>query len=68
METSKIPRPLPAEGQDPCTPGGVVAGSGALARGLGQPAYRGATYRATVIAGVALALILCVLLGVLFVS
>jgi hypothetical protein len=55
------PSPLPASNvQDGCTPGGVIAGSGALARGLARPAFHGGTYRATLVAGVVLLLLIAV--------
>ncbi len=38
---------------EPNTPGGVIAGTGALARGLSQPAYHGSTFRATLVLGAA---------------
>ncbi len=36
---------------EPNTPAGVIAGTGRLARGLGQPAYHGSTFRVTVLLG-----------------
>ncbi len=36
---------------EPNTPSGVIAGTGRLARGLGQPAYHGSTFRMTVLLG-----------------
>ena len=58
---------VPDDGTNPNTPSGQIAAAGRLARGLGQPTYRGSTFRVTVLVGLVVVFTTIVVVAVVLV-